>query len=83
MLLAPVRLQLTTLVLLAPRSDQLSYRALFEEHAKSSQLRGWKRREIKDSSLSSTCHYGTTREAGACATSHCKHYTFQSFRSET
>ena len=28
--LAPVRLELTTLALLAPRSDQLSYRALFE-----------------------------------------------------
>ena len=48
MLLAPVMLKLTTLALLAARSDQLSYRALFEEDAKSSQLRGWKRREIKD-----------------------------------
>ena len=48
MLLAPVRLELTTWALLAPCSDQLSYRALFEEDAKNSQLRGWKRREIKD-----------------------------------
>ena len=42
MLLAPVRLELTTLALLTPHSDQLSYRALSEENAKSSQLRGWK-----------------------------------------
>ena len=48
-LLAPVTLDLTTLSLLAPRSDHLSYRALFEEDDKSSQLRGWKRQEIKDS----------------------------------
>ena len=34
MLLAPVRVELTTLVLLAPSSDQLSYRALIEEDAK-------------------------------------------------
>ena len=47
-LLAPVMLELTTFVLLAPCSDQQSYRALFEEDAKSSQLRGRKRREIKD-----------------------------------
>ena len=46
MLLAPVRLELTILTLLAPRSDQLSCRALSEENPKSSQLRGWKRREI-------------------------------------
>ena len=39
MLLAPVMLELTTLALLAPLSDQLSYMALFEENAKSSQLR--------------------------------------------
>ena len=56
MLLAPVRLELTTLTLLAPHSDQLRYKALFKEDAKSSQLRGWKRREIKDSFLSLTCH---------------------------
>ena len=48
MLLVPVMLELTTLTLLAARSDQLSYRALFEEDSKSSQFRGWKRREIKD-----------------------------------
>ena len=48
MLLAPGRLKLITLALLAPRSDQLNYRALFEEDAKSSHLRGWKRREIND-----------------------------------
>ena len=46
MLLAPVRHELTTLALLAPSSDQLSYRALFEVNAKSSQLRGWERREV-------------------------------------
>ena len=34
MLLTPVKLELTTLALLAPLSDQLSYRALFEEDAK-------------------------------------------------
>ena len=34
MLLATVRLELTTLALLAPGSDQLSYRALIEEDAK-------------------------------------------------
>ena len=34
MLLAPVRLELTTLALLAPLSDQLSYRVLFEEDSK-------------------------------------------------
>ena len=34
MLLATVRLKPTTLALLAPLSDQLSYRALFEEGAK-------------------------------------------------
>ena len=34
MLLAPVRLELTTLAFLAPLSDQLSYRALTEEDAK-------------------------------------------------
>ena len=34
MLLAPVRLKLTTLALLALLSDQLSYRALFEQGAK-------------------------------------------------
>ena len=34
MLLAPVRLELTSLALLAPLSDQLSYRALFEEDTK-------------------------------------------------
>ena len=34
MLLAPVKLELTTLALLAPLSDQLSYRALFEEDVK-------------------------------------------------
>ena len=42
MLLASVRLELTSLVLLAPCSDQLSYRVLSEENAKSSLLRGWK-----------------------------------------
>ena len=47
-LLAPVGIELTTLALLATRSHQLSYRTLFDENAKSSQLRGWKRREIKD-----------------------------------
>ena len=34
MLLAPVRLELTTFAFLAPLSHQLSYRALFEEDAK-------------------------------------------------
>ena len=34
MLLAPVRLELTTLALIAPLSDQVSYRALFEEDTK-------------------------------------------------
>ena len=34
MLLAPVRLELTTFAFLEPLSDQLSYRALFEEDAK-------------------------------------------------
>ena len=34
MLLAPVNLELTTLALLAPLSDQLSYRALFEQNTK-------------------------------------------------
>ena len=34
MLLAPVRLELTTLAFLAPLSDQLSYKALFEEESK-------------------------------------------------
>ena len=34
MLLAPVRLELTTLALLAPLCDQLSDRALFEEDTK-------------------------------------------------
>ena len=48
MLLAPLTHELPTFVLLAPCSDQLSYRALFEEDAKTSQLRGRKRREIKD-----------------------------------
>ena len=33
-LLAPVRLEPTTLALLAPLSDQVSYRALFEEDTK-------------------------------------------------
>ena len=48
MLLASVRLELTTLAFLAAPSDQLTYRTLFEEDAKIFQLRGWKRREIKD-----------------------------------
>ena len=47
MLQAAVRLEITTLALLAPSSDQLSYRALFEENVKSSQLRGWKNSENK------------------------------------
>ena len=34
MSLAPVRLELTTLEFLAPLSDQLSYRALYEEDTK-------------------------------------------------
>ena len=34
MLLAPVSLELTTLALLAPLSDKVSYRALFEEDNK-------------------------------------------------
>ena len=34
MLLTPVSLEPTTLAFLAPLSDQLSYRALFEEDAK-------------------------------------------------
>ena len=34
MLLAPVRPELTTLAFLAPLSDQLSYKALYEEDAK-------------------------------------------------
>ena len=34
MLLTPERLELTTMALLAPLSDQLSYRALFEEDTK-------------------------------------------------
>ena len=34
MLLAPVRLELTTLAFLAPLSDQLTHRALYEDDAK-------------------------------------------------
>ena len=34
MLLAPVRLELTTLAFLAPLSDQLSYKAFSEEDSK-------------------------------------------------
>ena len=48
MLLAPVTLELTTLAFLAPLSDQVSYRACLKKTPKRSQLRGWKRREIKD-----------------------------------
>ena len=38
-----MRLELTTLALLVPRSDQLSYRALFDENAQSSQSKGWRK----------------------------------------
>ena len=34
MLLAPMRPELTTLAFLAPLSDQLSYRAMYEENGK-------------------------------------------------
>ena len=48
MLLAPVRLELTTLALLAPRSDQLSYRALSEENAQKLSVERMEKMRNKD-----------------------------------